>query len=158
MKRGATFFLKAVVIAMAIPIAALCFIGLPSIANEATDRFPAIWLYPVFIGIYAAALPYFIALHQAFQLLRLIDRNQAFSENAISRLKKIRNCAAAISVLFAAIMPFLLWIAQDDDAPGLAALGLIIIFASAVIGVFAFVLQRVWQSAIAFKSENDAII
>ncbi|TYP79226.1 DUF2975 domain-containing protein [Paenibacillus methanolicus] len=158
MQRGTIFFLKAAVVLTAIPVLALCLIGLPSVANEAAQRFPAIWLYPVIIGLYATAFPFFIALHQAYRLLRLIDENLAFSESTISGLRKIKTCAAAISMLYAAFMPCLLMIAQEDDAPGLAALGLFVIVASLTIGFLANVLGRVWQEAIAMKAIHDLMV
>jgi hypothetical protein len=55
-------------------------------------------------------------------------------------------------------MPFLIGIAQEDDAPGLAALGLVIVFAAFAIALFAAVLQKLLQEAIAIKSENELTI
>ena len=48
--------------------------------------------------------------------------------------------------------------AEVDDAPGLIILGMVIIFASMVIAVFAAVLQRLLQEAINIKSENDLTV
>ena len=48
--------------------------------------------------------------------------------------------------------------AEIDDAPGIIVIGLVIIFASMVIAVFAAVLQRLLQEAIDIKSENDLTV
>ncbi len=64
MKRE-TLFLKVVVLLMGIPVLALCLFGLPSIANEAAEHYPAHWVYPVIIGMYVAAIPFYVALYQA---------------------------------------------------------------------------------------------
>lgn len=48
--------------------------------------------------------------------------------------------------------------AERDDAPGIIVIGLIIIFASMVIAVFAAVLQKLLKEAIAIKSENDLTV
>ena len=45
-----------------------------------------------------------------------------------------------------------------DDAPGVILIGLILIFASMVIAVFAAVLQKLLKEAIDIKSENDLIV
>lgn len=157
MKRE-TLFLKAVVVLIGLPILALCILGLPRIVNEAADYFSPYWVYPVFIVIYVSAIPYFFALYQAFRLLGYIDKNQAFSELAVSALKNIKYCAIAISILFAASEPLLFLMAEKDDAPGLIVIGLVIIFASLVIAVFAAVLQKLLKSAIDIKSENDLTV
>ena len=50
----------------------------------------------------------------------------------------------------------ILW--QRDDAPGIIIIGMIMIFASMVIAVFAAVLQRLLKDAIDIKSENDLTV
>ncbi|MBD2869135.1 DUF2975 domain-containing protein [Paenibacillus arenilitoris] len=158
MERGSTLFLKITVILIGIPILALCLFWLPWLAQEAAQIFSAYWLYPAIIGMYGSAIPFYIALYQAFKLLTYIDKNEAFSELSVTALKKIKYCAIAISILYAACMPFFVLMSEEDDAPGLAALGLVIVFASMVIAVFAAVLQRLLKDAIAIKSENDLTV
>lgn len=158
MKRGTTLFLKATIFLVGIPIVALCLVGLPMIVKEAAGYFPAYMLYPVLAGMYISAVPFFIALYQAFRLLGYIDRNIAFSELSVEALKKIKNCAIAICILYAAVLPFLYLMAEMDDAPGLIVIGLVISFASVVIAVFAAVLQKLLQTAIDIKSENDLTV
>lgn len=157
MKRE-TLFLKAVVVLVGLPVLALCIFGLPQIVKEAADYFSPYWVYPVFIVIYVSVIPFFFALIQAFKLLSYIDKNQAFSELAVGTLKKIKYCAFAISILFAASEPFLYLMAEKDDAPGIIVIGLVIIFASFVIAVFAAVLQKLLKNAIDIKSENDLTV
>ncbi|WP_028563491.1 DUF2975 domain-containing protein [Paenibacillus pinihumi] len=158
MERGTTLFLKVTVFLIAIPVLALCIFGLPSIAGEAAEHFPAYWLYPVFSIMYAAAIPFFIALYQALRLLSYIDNNNAFSELSVKALKKIKYCALAISALYIAALPFLYFMADQDDAPGILAIGFVIVFAAIVIAVFAAVLQKLLKSAIDIKSENDLTV
>ncbi|MCL6603911.1 MAG: DUF2975 domain-containing protein [Paenibacillus sp.] len=158
MERGTTLILKVTVFILAIPILALCIFVLPMIATEATEHYPAYWIYFVITILYATAIPYLVALFQALRLLGYIDKNEAFSELSVRALKNIKYCAFIISILFAVCMPFLFVVAQDDDAPGLAALGLVITFAPIVIAVFAAVLQKLLKNAIEIKSENDLTV
>ncbi len=108
--------------------------------------------------MYATAIPFFFALYQAFKLLSYIDKNKAFSELSVKALKNIKYCAITISILYAVGMPFFYLIAEEDDAPGLIVIGLVIIFASMVIAVFAAVLQKLLKEAIDIKSENDLTV
>ncbi|PLR93977.1 DUF2975 domain-containing protein [Bacillus halotolerans] len=160
MKRGSTLFLKIAVILIGIPVLALCIFLVPEIANFAAELYPDISYlkYLVYIDLYAAAIPFYFALYQAFTLLSYIDRNKAFSELSVRALKKIKYCAITISLLLLAGMPLFYLIAEMDDAPGIILIGLVLIFASMVIAVFAAVLQRLLQEAIDIKSENDLTV
>jgi MFS superfamily sulfate permease-like transporter len=150
MKRGTTLFLKIAVILIGIPVLALCIFWLPGFVNYLP--------YPILIGVYATAISFFFALYQALKLLSYIDKNKAFSELSINALKYIKYCAITISIIYAVIAPFIYPIAEADDAPGLLAFPLLIIFASIVIAVFAAVLQRLLKEAIDMKSENDLTV
>ncbi|MDP4524203.1 DUF2975 domain-containing protein [Bacillus halotolerans] len=160
MKRGSTLFLKIAVILIGIPVLALCIFLVPQIANFAAELYPDISYlkYLVYIDLYAAAIPFYFALYQAFTLLSYIDRNKAFSELSVRALKKIKYCAITISLLLVAGMPLFYLIAEMDDAPGIILIGLVLIFSSMVIAVFAAVLQRLLQEAIDIKSENDLTV
>ncbi|CAM3832808.1 DUF2975 domain-containing protein [Marinicrinis lubricantis] len=160
MKQGSTLFLKIAVILIGIPVLALCIFLVPGMANYAAELYPdaAYIRYLIFIDLYAAAVPFYFALYQAFKLLSYIDGNNAFSQSSVQALNKIKYCAISICILFAAGMPFFYLVAEKDDAPGIIVLGMVVIFASAVIAVFAAVLQRLLQEAIDIKSENDLTV
>ena len=160
MKRGTTIFLRIAVFMIGLPILGICVFWLPWIGNKLAEMKPefAYLEYPFLIGLYATALAYFIALYQTLKLLGVIDQNNAFSNLSEEALKKIKFCAISISFLYAVGMPFLINIAEEDDAPGLAALGFVIVFAAFAIALFAAVLQKLLQEAIAIKSENELTI
>ncbi|SIQ07720.1 Protein of unknown function [Peribacillus simplex] len=160
MKLGTTLFLKIAVIFIGMPVLALCIFLVPEIANFAAELYPDMTYlkYLVFIDLYASAIPFYFALYQAFKLLSYIDKNNAFSELSVKALKTIKNCAITISGLYVVGMPLFYLIAEKDDAPGIIVIGMVVIFASLVIAVFAAVLQRLLQEAIDIKSENDLIV
>lgn len=160
MKQGSTLFLKTAVVLMGIPVLAMCIFLVPNIGNFAAELYPemAYIKYLVFINLYATAIPYYFALYQTFKLLNYIDKNNAFSELSVKALKNIKYSALAISVLYVLGMPLFYLVAERDDAPGIIIIGMIIIFASMVIAVFAAVLQRLLKDAIDIKSENDLTV
>jgi hypothetical protein len=158
MKHGSTLFLKIALFLIGSPVLALCIFGLVWLPNNPANPEYAYMLYPIVIGMYVATIPFFVALYQAFKLLSYIDNNQAFSELSVKALKKIKFCAITISGLFVVILPFVFLVADLDDAPGLIIIGMVPIFGSMVIAVFAAVLQRLLQEAIDIKSENDLIV
>ncbi|MEH7096962.1 DUF2975 domain-containing protein [Neobacillus vireti] len=160
MKKVTTFFLKVVVIFIGIPVLALCIFLVPKIGNFAGELYPGIAYMKslVLIDMYAAAIPFYFALYQAFKLLSYIDRDQAFSELAVKALRKITYCAITISAIYLLGMPLYYLMAKKIDPPSFIPIGLVIIFASMVIAVFAAVLQRLLQEAITIKSENDLTV
>ena len=108
--------------------------------------------------MYVSAIPFFIALYQALKLLGFIDKNIAFSELSVKALGHIKYCGVAISLLYIVGMPYIFYAADLDDAPGVVAITLVIIFASTVISVFAGVLQKLLQNVIVIKSENELTV
>jgi len=160
MKRGTTLFLKITIVLIGIAVLALCVFLVPEIANYAVELYPdRTYLKSlVYVEMYASAIPFYIALYQALQLLSYIDQNKAFSELSVRALKNIKNCAIAISGLYVLGMPLFYLVADRDDAPGIIVIGMIIIFASMVIAVFAAVLQKLLKEAIDIKSENDLTV
>jgi hypothetical protein len=160
MKQGSTLFLRLTVIVMGAPILALCIFLVPEIASHVAELHPTLpyLKYFVYFVMYTAAIPFYFALYQALKLLRYIDKNQAFSQRSVHALKKIKYAAIAISILYVLGIPIFYIIGEVDDAPGVILLGMMIIFASMVISVFAAVLQRLLQEAIAIKSENDLTV
>ncbi|MZP31447.1 DUF2975 domain-containing protein [Heliobacterium undosum] len=159
MKRE-TLFLKLAVILMGFPVLALCVFVVPEIANFAAELYPD-WAYMkhlVSIDLYATAIPFYFALYQAFKLLGYIDKNEAFSELSVTALKSIKNCAITISILYMAGMPLFYLMAEVDDAPGIILIGMVMIFASMVVAIFAAVLQKLLKNAIDIKSENDLTV
>ena len=156
MKQGSTLILKTAVVLIGLIVLGLCVFALPAgVMAETKGDFD---YGPIFLGLYVPAIPFFFALHQTLKLLGYIDKNKAFSERSVRALKNVKYCALTISGLFAAGMPYIFYVADRDDAPGVAALGFIIIGTSFIIATSAAVLQKLIQSAIAIKSENDLTV
>jgi hypothetical protein len=150
MKKSSTLFLRAVIVLIGLIALALCVIVLPRLIGT----FDLGGYDPILLGMYLPAIPFFIALYQTLKLLSFIDNNQAFSDSSVKSLKYIKYCAVAISSLYVAGMPYIFYVADKDDAPGVVAIALVIIFASFTVGVFAAVLQRLLQDALAIKSKE----
>ncbi|MDQ0209310.1 magnesium-transporting ATPase (P-type) [Alkalicoccobacillus murimartini] len=143
------------------PVLALCLFGVPRIASSDTSILGpelSFWRIPLIIGLYLTAFAFFVALYQAIKLLGLIDKNEAFSELSVRALTVIMTCAVIISIFYVAVLPLLYAVAEIEDAPGIIVIGLVILFASTVIAVFAAVLKKLFKHAIEIKSENDLTV
>lgn len=158
MKRYSTIFLKIFVILIGVPILAFGIYGVYWLANNPVNPDYAHEIYPIIIGMYLSAIPFYIALYKALRLLSYIDKNKAFSQISVEALKHIKYCGIAISTIYVLIEPFVFLVADKDDAPGLIIVGMVPIFASMAVAVFAAVLQRLLQDAIDIKTENDLTV
>lgn len=154
MKRGSTTILKVVIILIGITVLVFCTILLPY--GIITDKVG--YFRPMLIGMYLPAIPFFYALYQGLKLLGFIDKNKAFSELSVKALENIKYCAIIIGALYSAGMPYIFYVADRDDAPGVAAIGFVIIGASFVIATAAALFQRLFQNAVDLQSENDLTV
>ncbi|MFA6466595.1 MAG: DUF2975 domain-containing protein [Patescibacteria group bacterium] len=153
MKKGTTLFLKIVIALIGAAVLALGITFTIAVADEDGKMY-----IPMLIVMYVTAIPFFFALYQSLKLLGHIDKNIAFSELSVKALRNIKYCAIAISVLYVAGMPLLVFVANKDDAPGAVGFGLIFTLASIVVATLAAVLQRLIQHGLDMKSENDLTV
>lgn len=153
MKLNSTMFLRVVIYLMGFGVLALCAALLAEGFPDDGKGFAWFFVVP-----YATVAPFFVALWQTLKLLSYIDRGTAFSERSVSALRLIKYSALVVSALYATILPVMYHAAQDEDAPGVMLIGLVLAFAPLAIAVFAAVLQKVLRSAIDLKNENDLTV
>ena len=154
MKRGSTIFLRLVVWVLGLFVLGICIFVLPvGIATDQTGAYR-----PILLGLYIPAIPFFYALYKALKLLDYIDKNKAFSVFSVKALMNIKVCAVLITSFFVMGLPYIFVVADMDDAPGVVAAALVIVFASTVIATFAAVLQKLVQNGLDIKSENDLTV
>lgn len=153
MNFGSTFFLRGVIYCIGLAAIGVCGI----IAGVSLSGNAGIFL-PVLALMFLSAFPFLYALYNGLLLLRYIDSNTAFSERSVKAIRSIKYTAFSISVLYAGGMPLIISVAHTDDAPGVVLLGLIFIFATLIVGVFAAVLEKLLENAIQLKSENDLTV
>lgn len=161
MKQGSTWFLRLAIIGIGLIALAFCIFVIPAFSKEFSLEFPQIAYlkYPIVIGMYAAAIPFYVMLYQGLMMLRYIDKNTAFSEASLRALQHIKRSAITIGIIYSLSVPaFFYPVAEIDDAPGLIIIGLIVALTPFVFAVFVAVLKRLLENAIAFKSENDLTV
>jgi hypothetical protein len=159
MKRSSTLFLQVVIVLIGIGALAL-LLWEPHIEgrNVHATLFEIYFNDPFLAYAYIASIPFFVALHRAFTLLGDIRQNKTFSPNSVRALRTIKYCASAIAGFVAAGEAYLFMAVRGtDDIAGGVAIGLALIFLSAVVAAAAAVFERILQSAVDMKSENDEL-
>jgi len=163
MKQGSIIFLQVVILLIGI-VALAIMIRFPLIEGRAVnlDLF-SVYADPFIIYGYIASIPFFIALYQAFKLLGYIGQNKVFSPSSVKTLRIIKYCAITQSILIvmAAIyirLSFSVKSVTDDDPAGFIAVAIVTAFISIVIATAAAVFEKLLQSAMDIKSENDLTV
>lgn len=154
MQKGSTIFLKAVIVGIGLFVLFLCTYVLPTTIGT----FDWSGYDPILLGMYIPAIPFYLALYKALRLLQHIEQGAVFSQPAADTLRVIQWCGVSISALYAAGMPYIFYVAEQDDAPGVVAIGLVIIFSSFVIAVAAALFKQLLQRAVDLKTENDLTV
>jgi hypothetical protein len=160
LKRSSTLFLKFVIFLIALPVA-LGLLWFPQTEGRAVNLdLISIYTDPFIIYIFIGSIPFFTGLYQAFKLLGYIEQNKAFSQSAVDTLRNMKYCALTLIGFIAPALAFIFYMSktQTEDGAGPIALGLVVIFAAAVIATAAGVFQKLLQNAVDIKSENDLTV
>jgi hypothetical protein len=161
MKRSSIVFLQAVVVLIGIAALAL-LLGMPQIEgrNKNATQFEVYFNDPLLALVYTGSIPFFMALYQAFKVLRYVGRNKVFSPQVVKALRIIKYCALAIIGFVVVEEIFILLMNNgDNDNPGVPIfMGILITFPSIVIATTAAMFERILQSAVEIKSENDLTV
>lgn len=154
MNIGSTLFLRGIIYLIGLSVLGLCVIFL----GNAFGNVNVGAYFPLLIGMTIAAIPFIYALYQGLLLLRYIDTNAPFSERSVRALRVAGYCHFTVACMYAVAMPYVIYVADKDDAPGAVLIALAIIFAFVVIGVFTAVCEKLVQKALDIKSENDLTV
>lgn len=144
MKKISTTFLRAVTVLVG--IGALAFMlwepTVDGVNAHATTLSEIYFDDPFLAYAYTTSIAFFIALYQAFTLLGYIGQNEAFSQHSLKASRIIKYCAITLVVLVAAPVVYLFIVRSGDDIAGGVAMGLFIIFVSAVVAIAAAVFEK----------------
>src|SRR5688572_1160668 len=160
MKRSSTIFLQIVIVLIGIGALAL-LLWEPHIEgrNAHATLFEIYFKDPFLAYAYTASIAFFVALYQAFKLLGYIRANQVFSQRSVKALRTIKYCALTLVALsVGAEAYFFIFVRGNDDIAGGVMIGLVMIFVSVVAATAAAVHERLLQSAVEIKSENDLTV
>ena len=160
MKRSSTIFLQVVIVLIGIAVLAAMLWEPHLEGRNAHATLLAIYFKDPFLAyVYIASIPFFVALYQAFTVLGYAGQNKVFSQAAVNALRTIQYCAfITASAIVAADAYLFIFMRGKDDPAGAIMMGLVATFASIVIGTAAAVFEKLLQSAVDMKSENDLTV
>lgn len=160
MKKGSIIFLQTILIL--IGIGALVFLlGEPHFEgrNVHATLFDIYFKDPFLAYAYIGSVSFFVALYQAFKLLAFIGQNKVFTLESVKALRTIKYCAICLMVFILGAEVYIGTVVRGtDDIAGGVAIGLMLMFVSAIIATAAAVFEKLLQTAVDIKSENDLTI
>ena len=159
MKKGSTIFLQVVIVLVGIG-ALVLMLWEPHLEGRNAHATPSQVYFndPFLAYAYAVSIAFFVALYQAFRLLGYIGQNKVFSLHSVKALRTIKYCAMFLVGGIVAPLIYLFAVRPGDDIAGGVAIGLVMIFLSAVVATAAAVFEKLLQSAVELKSENDLTV
>ncbi|NMM87961.1 hypothetical protein B2J88_26990 [Rhodococcus sp. SRB_17] len=159
MNRGAAAFLQVVA----------AFVGLGALAlllwephlegrNAHSTLFEIYFNDPFLICAYIASIPIFVALYQAIKVIGYAGKNTIFSSATVKAVRTIKRCAIAVIGFAVGFEIYIFVVNKSDDRAGGVVIGVLIAFAAIVIATGAAMFERILQSAVDLKSENDLTV
>lgn len=151
-----TMFLQAVVVLVG--IGALAFLlWEPHVEGRNAHATPfEIYFHDPFLAYaYVASISFFVALYQAFKVLRFARMNRLFTHAAVKAVRTIRFCAIAM-IAFVVIGEVFFILPYADELPPPIVLGLVIFLGSAVVATAMAMLERGLQEKIGAALEGPA--
>lgn len=154
-----TLILKMMLVLASVVIglfAAMLFWRLPVNLIRIYHQAATAWLMTV--GVYVAVGCFYLAVLGAWQLLRRIETDTAFSPRAVGDLRRLKWAVAGIAGGLLGIMPQVYVVAQHTDAPGVCLIGGGIVALPLMVTIFLGVLEQLWATALVYKRENELTV
>jgi hypothetical protein len=125
-------------------------------AYSANELYPARII--AHISLYGTAISSLSIIFFVYRILRLIDQSNPFSTQALQLIRKIKQATLVIFVLFLGLLPMVYRIADVEDAPGVVIIGLGIVAVPLALSVFVATIEKLLESVIQIKHENDLTV
>lgn len=154
LERSSTLFLKLILLVLSLAVLTFCGFLLYQITqSDSLGDYQ-----PILIGVLISTIPFLYVFYQAYNLLNNIDANLSLTDSSVNSLRIIKVCSFLISLMYLMGSPFIFYVAQQDDAPGVVLINIILIMGPFSVGVFTYILQKLLINAIGYKSENELTI
>ena len=160
MKKSSTVFLQMVIVLIGVGGLAL-MLWEPHLEgrNAHATLFQIYFNDPFLAYAYIASIAFFVVLYQAFKLLGYVGRSEVFSQRSVKALRTIKYCAMSLVGFLVGAEAYFFIVRRDkDDIAGGVMMGLLLIFVSVLVAAAAAVFEKMLQSAVELKSENDLTV
>lgn len=111
-----------------------------------------------YLGLYSAGILGILVVAWVYRILRLIDQDDPFSQQALKLVMGIKNMMLGIFLALSITLPMFYYIADVEDAPGVVLIG-VGLAAIPLAGVtFVSTVEKLLERVIHMKLENDLTV
>lgn len=143
MQKINSVILSLVLVIIGIIVLLLCIFVLPSLSQETSRINPevAYLQYPILLGMYATAVPFFYAIYETVLMIQVAQRESVFSSRIVQGLNHIKYCAIAIIILY--VLGIFVLDYTNAFPPLVAVTGIVILIITMVVALGAAFLKNV---------------
>lgn len=110
------------------------------------------------ISLYLSAIASLLIIYYMYRLLRLVDKDTAFSALSLFYVHVIFRLALMEFIVLVGTLPFVYFLADNDDAPGVMIIGLGILIIPLAVATFISIIEKLLKNAIELKLDNELTI
>lgn len=151
------FALKLAIIFLEVILTTIVFIiGISSLNEGKLEfSFPIVMFWITILG--SLIISYFVAF-KLNNILKLIEKNKAFSVQTIETVKSIKTAMMILVILSFGILPIVYMIADLSDGPGFMIFGFLFVLLTITMYVFTLIVEELFTSAFNIQNENNLTI
>lgn len=151
------FALKLAIIFLEVILTSIVFIiGISSLNEGKLEfSFPIVMFWITILG--SLIISYFVAF-KLNNILKLIEKNKAFSVETIETVKSIKTAMMILVMLSFGILPIVYMIADISDGPGFMIFGFLFVLLTITMYEFTLIVEELFTSAFNIQNENNLTI
>jgi hypothetical protein len=111
-----------------------------------------------YLGLYSAGILGILVVAWVYRILRLIDQDNPFSQQALKLVMGIKNMMLGIFLALSITLPMFYHIADVEDAPGVVLIGLGLAAIPLAGVTFVATVEKLLERVIHMKLENDLTV
>lgn len=110
------------------------------------------------ISLYLSAIASLLIIYYMYRMLGLVDNNTAFSAMSLVYVHAIFRLALMEFIVLTGTLPFVYFIADNDDAPGVMVIGLGMLIIPLAVATFVSIIEKLLKNAIELKLDSELTI
>lgn len=110
------------------------------------------------ISLYLSAIASLLIIYYMYRMLGLVDNDRAFSAMSLIYVRAIFRLTIMEFIVLIGTVPFVYYIADNDDAPGVMIIGLGMLIIPLVVATFVSIIEKLLKNAIELKLDYELTI
>ncbi|WP_075491325.1 DUF2975 domain-containing protein [Enterococcus thailandicus] len=110
------------------------------------------------ISLYLSAIASLLIIYYMYRMLGLVDNDRAFSAMSLIYVRAIFRLTIMEFIVLIGTVPFVYYIADNDDAPGVMIIGLGMLIIRLAVATFVSIIEKLLKNAIELKLDYELTI